>query len=220
MDLALKGIKAAKTHCNFQGWACEEPKHVEGPLKPELAGELQVLQVVETHSSFSHAQNPRTKQFLSYISGGQYKSISRKQFSKTLAALYEECQLKSIELARTSPGTLCFDGQYSQGLNMENIWLTNASGRIHVGTADFSFKTQDGPQMATWAAEAVQRIGADHIAAIITDRPSVMVKARRLFMQQPGMQSIAWGFCMEHGGHLLAKRIMKIIPWCRTTAKD
>ena len=69
---------------------------------------------------------------------------------------------------------------------MVNLWLSNNAGRLRLGTEDFKDSKQDAPRMASFAVEAVQRIGADHVSAIVTDGPSVMRKSRRLFKQRPG----------------------------------
>ena len=219
--LAMEGIKPAQVYCEFQQWAvARQELDKPGDLDLQRARELQVLEIVETASAFSRAQHPRTRQLLSYISAGRYQGISRPDFCKILASFYEECTEKGLQLARAGPGTLSFDGQFSQGHCMVNLWLSNNAGRLHLGTEDFKDSKQDAPRMASFAAEAVQRIGADHVSAIVTDGPSVMRKSRRLFKQRPGARKTAWVFCLEHAGNVVAKRMPKIFPWLRSSAKD
>ncbi|CAE7261948.1 for [Symbiodinium natans] len=173
--LAMEGIKPAQVYCEFQQWAvARQELDKPGDLDLQHARELQVLEIVETASAFSRAQHPRTRQLLSYISAGRYQGISRPDFCKILASFYEECTEKGLQLARAGPGTLSFDGQFSQGHCMVNLWLSNNAGRLRLGTEDFKDSKQDAPRMASFAVEAVQRIGADHVSAIVTDGPSVM----------------------------------------------
>ena len=217
--LALEGIKPAMMYCGFQQWAVAK-QEIPGEMDLKRARELQVLEIVETAGSFVRVQHPRTRQFLGYISGNKYASINRAEFGKILASLYQECKDTGLQLARAGPGTLSFDGQFSQGHCMVNLWLSNNAGRLHLGTEDFKDSKQDAACMASFALEAVERVGPEHISAIVTDGPSVMRKARRLFLRRPGTSKIRWVFCLEHAGNVVAKRLPKIFPWLRSSAKD
>ena len=118
--LALEGIKPAMMYCGFQQWAVAK-QEIPGEMDLKRARELQVLEIVETAGSFVRVQHPRTRQLLGYISGNKYASINRAEFGKILASLYQECKDTGLQLARAGPGTLSFDGQFSQGHCMVNL---------------------------------------------------------------------------------------------------
>ena len=218
VDLAAGGVRAAVQYVKFQGWTAEEPPKVGvDSFNLQQCRELHVLEIVETHSSFQRIKNPRTKQLLQMMSGGQY-SINRAEFSAILRNLYDECVQASLDMARSAPGTLSFDGQFSQGHNMINLWVSNGTGRLHMATEDFSYKKQDAAEMCAFVLAAMGRIGDHAVAAVVTDRPSVMLKARRLLLQEK--PDAVWAFCLEHGGHLIAKRLEKIFPWIKSASKD
>ena len=218
LDLASQGIAAAKDYCTFQGWGMEGgPK---SSFDMQTAEKLHALAVIETAMPFSGAAHPRWVELFKIASQGQYPGISRKVVAKQLKVLFGEVEehLEKVFNTAMYVGTLTTDGATSQGFNMVNWWYDSQGAGCHIKTQDCGWSKQDAQWLSEEAASHVRRIGVSKVA-IITDRASVMRKARRLLKAQIGFRDLFWGWCGEHVGNNLAEKIRVVFPWVRESVK-